>query len=113
MVMIIVWGIGDVMYVLYTRLLQPPFLLLKIDDILATFGAFLAVLIAMEIFLNITLYLSTDVVPVRIVIATALMAIARKVIIFDFDQVTPPFIYSTALVILALGITYWLIMKRS
>jgi uncharacterized membrane protein (DUF373 family) len=113
MVMIIVWGVGDVIYVLYTRLVQPPFLLLKISDILATFGAFLAVLIAIEIFLNITLYLSTDVVPVRIVIATALMAIARKVIILDFDQVTPPFIYSTALVILALGITYWLIMKRN
>ena len=113
MVLVIVWGIGDVIYVLYQRLTQPPFLLLQINDILATFGAFLAVLIAVEIFINISMYLSTNVIPVRLVIATALMAIARKVIIFDFDEITPPFIYGTAAVVLALGITYWLITKRT
>lgn len=113
MVMVIVWGIGDVIYVLYQRLTQPPFLLLQIDDLLATFGAFLAVLIAIEIFINISMYLSTNVIPVRLVIATALMAIARKVIIFDFEKLTPQYIYATAAVVFALGITYWLITKKT
>ena len=113
MVLVIVWGIGDVIYVLYQRLTQPPFLLLQINDILATFGAFLAVLIAIEIFINISMYLSTNVIPVRLVIATALMAIAGKVIIFDFERITPPYIYATGVVVLALGITYWLITKKS
>jgi uncharacterized membrane protein (DUF373 family) len=87
-------------------------MLLKISDILATFGAFLAVLIAVEIFINITMYLSTAVIPVRLVIATALMAIARKVIIFDFEQITPMYVFGTATVVLALGLTYWLLTKR-
>lgn len=113
MVLVIVWGIGDVMFVLYQRLTEPPMFLLSINDILATFGAFLAVLIAIEIFINISMYLSSDVIPVRLVIATALMAISRKVIIFDFDEITPPYIYGTAATLLALGITYWLITKRS
>jgi uncharacterized membrane protein (DUF373 family) len=113
MVLVIVWGTGDVIFVLYQRLIAPPFLLLQINDIFATFGAFLAVLIAIEIFINISMYLSTNVIPVRLVVATALMAIARKVIIFDFDRIAPPYIYSTASVILALGITYWLITKRT
>ncbi len=113
MVLVIIWGIGDVIYVLYQRLSEPPFLLLKISDILATFGAFLAVLIAIEIFLNISMYLSTNIVPVRLVIATALMAIARKVIIFDFKEVSPPYIMATAAVVMALGLTYWLITKRT
>jgi len=112
MVAVIVWGIGDVVYVLYQRLVEPPFLLLSISDILATFGAFLAVLIAIEIFINITLYLKTDVIPVRLVVATALMAISRKVIIFDFEKITPAFVIGTAAVVLALGITYWLIAKK-
>ncbi len=112
MVAVIVWGIGDVVYVLYQRLVEPPFLLLSISDILATFGAFLAVLIAIEIFINITLYLKTDVIPVRLVVATALMAISRKVIIFDFEKITPEFVLATAAVVLALGITYWLISKK-
>jgi len=113
MVAVIVWGIGAVVYVLYQRLVEPPFLLLSISDILATFGAFLAVLIAIEIFINITLYLKTDVIPVRLVVATALMAISRKVIIFDFDKITPQYILGTAAVVLALGITYWLITRKS
>ncbi|GAU07634.1 membrane protein [Desulfoplanes formicivorans] len=113
MVFVIVWGIGDVIYVLYQRLTSPPFLLLQINDILATFGAFLAVLIAIEIFINISMYLSAHVIPVRLVIATALMAIARKVIIFDFESISPPYLYGTAGVILALGITYWLITRKT
>ena len=113
MVMVIVWGIGDVLYVLYQRVTAPPFLLLQIDDLLATFGAFLAVLIAIEIFINIRMYLSTNIIPVRLVIATALMAIARKVIIFDYEQITPPYIYGTAAVVLSLGVTYWLITKHT
>lgn len=112
MVGVIVWGIGDVVYVLYQRLTEPPFMLLQINDILATFGAFLAVLIGIEIFINISMYLSENVIPVRLVIATALMAIARKVIILDFEKITPPYIYGTAAVVLALGITYWLVTKK-
>lgn len=112
MVLVIVWGIGDVVFVLYNQLMEPPFMLLKISDILTTFGAFLAVLIAIEIFINITMYIKTDVIPVRLVIATALMAIARKVIIFDFTKITPHYVYATAAVVLALGVTYWLISKK-
>jgi uncharacterized membrane protein (DUF373 family) len=112
MVLVIIWGIGDVVFVLYQRLMAPPFMLLQISDILATFGAFLAVLIAIEIFVNISMYLSTDAIPVRLVVATALMAIARKVIIFDFDRISPAYVFGTAAVVLALGITYWLISRR-
>jgi len=112
MTLVIIWGIGDVIYVLYNRLITPPILLLSISDILATFGAFLAVLIAIEIFQNITLYVRNDVLPVRLVVATALMAICRKVIIFDFNELTPMYIFATASVVLALGITYWVVSKK-
>ena len=113
MTMVIIWGILDVVWVIYQRLSQPPFFLLKMSDILATFGAFLAVLIAIEIFLNITLYLREDVIHVRLVIATALMAIARKVVVFDFKELGVPYVFATAAVVLSLGITFWLITKRS
>ena len=52
MVIVIVWGIGDVSYVLYQKITEPPFLLLQISEILATFGAFLAVLIAIKFLLK-------------------------------------------------------------
>ena len=112
MVFVIIWGIGDVVLVLYKRLSAPPFMFLSIADILETFGAFLAVLIAIEIFLNITLYVRKDVIAIKLVIATGLMAVARKAIVFDFDKLAPEYIYATAAVILALGITYWLISNK-
>jgi len=89
MVFVILWGIGDVIYVLNERLGQEPVFLLSINDLFATFGAFLAVLIAIEIFVNITIYIRTDVIPVRLVVATALMAISRKVIVLDYDKISP------------------------
>jgi len=113
MTLLILWGIGDVLWIMVQRLRQPPFLILKMSDILATFGGFLAVLIAIEIFLNITLYLRDDVIHVRLVIATALMAIARKVIVFDFKELGYEYVYATAAVVLALGVTYWLLSKKS
>ena len=112
MVLVIMWGIGDVVYVLYKRLLVPPELLLDINDIFYTFGAFMAVLIAVEIFINIRLYLEANVFPVRLVVATALMAIARKVIVLDVEKLDASYIYAIAATVLALGISYWLLNKE-
>ncbi|WP_295587822.1 phosphate-starvation-inducible PsiE family protein [uncultured Lamprocystis sp.] len=108
MVVTILWGVADVVMVLYHQVLLPSVKELGTHDIVVTFGAFLAVLIAIEIFMNITLYLRDDVVHVKLVIATALMAIARKVIVFDFAKIEPMYVLATAAVILALGLIYWL-----
>ena len=112
MVIVIFWGVADVIYVLYHNLIDEPYMLLNISDIFKTFAAFLAVLIAIEIYQNIVLYLRTDVLPIKLVIATALMAIARKVIIIDFKDLSPDYIFATAAVVLSLGITYYLISKK-
>ncbi|WP_336366342.1 phosphate-starvation-inducible PsiE family protein [Marinobacter sp. C2H3] len=111
MVAVILWGVGDVIYIIYERLVTPPLLLLTINDIFYTFGAFMAVLIAVEIFINIRLYLGTNVFPVQLVVATALMAIARKVIVLDFDTLTPTYLLGIASITLALGVTYWLLRQ--
>jgi uncharacterized membrane protein (DUF373 family) len=113
MVMVIIWGIGDVIYVLYERLATPPYFLLDVNDIFQTFGAFMAVLIAVEIFINIRLYLGTDELPIRLVTATALMAIARKVIVLDLDKISADYVLAIAAVTLALGVTHWLISKKA
>ena len=112
MVLVIMWGILDVVWVIYCHLMRPPIMILGISDILEVFGAFLAVLIAIEIFLNITLYLRDDIIHVKLVIATALMAIARKVIVFDYKEIGYMHVLATSAVIVALGLTYWLISQH-
>ncbi|MBE7216564.1 phosphate-starvation-inducible PsiE family protein [Shewanella benthica] len=109
MTLVILWGVIDVGLILYQEIVTPPYGLLSSGDILTLFGSFLAVLIAIEIFQNITIYLKEEVIHVQIVIATALMAISRKIIVLDFKEVDAEYVWASAAVILALGVTYWLI----
>ncbi|MDY7038319.1 MAG: phosphate-starvation-inducible PsiE family protein, partial [Thermodesulfobacteriota bacterium] len=112
--LLIVFSVMDVVWVMFRRLSHTPILVLRINDILYIFGALLVVLIAIEIFINITLYLREDIIHVKLVIATALMAIARKVIVLDYKEIGHEYVYATAAVVLALGITYFLItLKKS
>lgn len=113
MVLVIFWCIADVVLVLYEKLTTPPVMLLALNDIFVVFAAFLAVLIAIEIFANIALYLRDDVIHVKLVVATALMAIARKVIVLDLSTIEPEYLYGIALVVIALGVTYWLVSNRA
>lgn len=114
MTLVIMWSVVDVAWVIYQRASASPAVgLLSVDDILASFGAFMAALIAIEIFLNIVLYLRDDVLHVKLVLATALMAIARKVIVLDYKTLESQYIWATAAVILALSIGYWLVAKKT
>ena len=113
MVLVIILGVADVCYVLYSRLSAPPAMLLSVSDIFKIFGAFMVVLIAIEIFINIRLYLGSSTLPIKLVIGTALMAIARKVIVLDLQNTTPIYVFAIAAVVLALGIAYWLVGRTS
>ncbi|WP_076412885.1 phosphate-starvation-inducible PsiE family protein [Shewanella sp. UCD-KL12] len=112
MTLVILWGVIDVGITLYEEIITPPYGLLSSGDILSLFGAFLAVLIAIEIFQNITIYLKEEIIHVQIVIATALMAISRKIIVLDFKTVEPEYVWASGAVIIALGVTYWLISQK-
>jgi uncharacterized membrane protein (DUF373 family) len=106
---VILLGVVDVCWVIYKKLLTPPLFLLTISDILATFGAFMAVLIAIELFTNICVYLTKDVIHVQIVMATALMAIARKIIILDFSETSAEYVWAIAGVVFAMSVGYFLV----
>jgi len=109
MVFVIFLGVIDVVYHLYDGLKDPPILYLSVSEIFQTFGAFMVVLIAVEIFVNIRMYLGTNVLPIKLVLATALMAIARKVIVLDLNEIEPTYVFAIGVVTLALGTAYWLV----
>jgi uncharacterized membrane protein (DUF373 family) len=108
MVFVIWWGVADVVYVLYSRISVHPYFLLEISDILATFGAFMAVLIAIEVFVNIVSYLQEGGLHLEIVLATAYMAVLRKIVILDYKEVSPDYVYATAALALAVSVGYYL-----
>ncbi len=109
MLFVVLEGVVTVMRTVFLTIVEAPYLI--IPDIVKTFGAFLAVLIAYEIFANITLYIRSDVFPVKLVIATALMAVARKVIVLDMDEYTEWDLVGIGAVVISLGVAYWLISQ--
>ncbi|PFG55602.1 uncharacterized membrane protein (DUF373 family) [Vibrio sp. ES.051] len=106
MVIVIYFGIVDVLYVLYQRLTSDPLYLLNISDIFETFAAFLAVLVAIEIFVNIRIYLKGYEFPVKLVVVTAMMAVARKIIVLDFNKIDALEVFSLGAIMVSLGLTY-------
>ncbi len=109
MAIVIIWSIIDVGLVIFKHIIQPPYFLMEFEDIVGLFGGFLVVLIAIEIFLNIVTYMRRDMSHIKLVVATALMAISRKVIILDYDKISAFQLLGIGGIIVALGITYWLI----
>lgn len=113
LMVLVVWiALADVVVHMVQELQTVPIGLFNVDKLIGVLGNFLVVLIAIEIFMNIIFYLKQDAIHVPLVLATALTAIARKVIIFDYTGVDPLVIFGVASVILSLGISYWLVTKR-
>lgn len=81
--------------------------------LLAIFGLFLNILIALEVLENITAYLKKHVVQLELVIVTSLTAVARKIIIFDFNKLTGLELIALAAAILALSVSYWLVRRTN
>lgn len=113
MILVIFVGVADVVREIYIKLMAAPRFFLTPNDTLSIFGAFMLVLIAIEIFINIIVYLREEIIHVRIVLATAIVAVARKVIVFDFAELDYKYVVSTAAVIIALCVGYWLTGLRS
>ncbi len=107
---VILWTIADLTLYIFKTMVEPPYLTFTLEEILATFGSFLIVLIAIEIFINIILYFKKNTGHVRLVLATALMAIARKVIILDYDNASNSQLFAIGAVIAALAVAYLLVI---
>jgi uncharacterized membrane protein (DUF373 family) len=73
------------------------------------FGFFLNILIALELLENITVYLRKHIVQLELVLITALIAVARKIIIFDPKQYDKINLISLGIATLCLSASYWLV----
>jgi uncharacterized membrane protein (DUF373 family) len=86
---------------------KPPRFLISVQSLLEIFGYFLLVLIGVELLETLRAYMRKDVIHVRVVLEVALIAMARKVIILEADNVTSSTLLGIAALILALGIAFY------
>ena len=111
MIFIIIVSVGDLIIVTIQEFLTKP-VLIGHQTLFKLFGLFLDVLIALEILENITAYLHKHVVQMELVIITALVAVARKIIIFDIKKSGGFDLIGLAIAILALSISYWIVKTK-
>lgn len=114
MVLVIIASVVDVIYMLYDKIIvTKPIGVLHIDSILSVLGSFIAVLIAIEVFNNIVVYLREDKVHAKLVLSTALIAVSRKIIIFDYNTVDPAYLYAISAAVVAAALAYWIVAYKS
>jgi uncharacterized membrane protein (DUF373 family) len=77
--------------------------------LISIFGLFLNLLIALELLENITGYLRKHVLQVELVIVTAIIAVARKLVILDLEKTSGMDLLGLAGAIVALTIGYFII----
>ena len=80
---VILIALGDLIFFLIEDIINDPKGFYN-KSLIELFGSFLNILIALELLENITVYLKKHIVQLELVIVTALIAVARKIIIFDF-----------------------------
>ena len=112
MIGVVLFAVVDLGIVLAKELLPLPASGFS-ATLLKIFGLFLNILIALEILQNITSYLSSHIIQIEMVIVTSLIAVARKIIILDFEKVSDSELFALAATIFALSICYWLVRRTN
>jgi len=84
---------------------------LSLNAVMELFGGFLLVLIGIELLDTIKVYLKDNVVHVEVVLLVAIIALARKIMIYEFATLSGDKIIGLAVLIIALAGAYYLIKK--
>jgi len=101
----------ELLIILVIELMKPPKYLLGIDNLFEIFGFFMMILIGLELLESIRTYLADNLLHVEVVFLVAMIAIARKVIILEVNDLDPMALIGIAGIILALALGYYFVKR--
>ncbi len=84
-----------------------------INNLVKIFGVFLNVLIGLELFETVKLYLKESILHGEVILMVGLIAISRKVIVLDYSNENPIMIIAIALLIVSISIGYYFVRKNN
>ncbi|MGA2104719.1 phosphate-starvation-inducible PsiE family protein [Methanoregula sp.] len=108
---VLIFALIDMLYLIITSIITPPAGLLTNPSIVAILGAFLLVLITVELLDTMKAYIADNVVHVEVVVLLAIIAIARKVILLDPASADTGELIGIGVIIVGLAAAYYLIKK--
>ncbi|MBN1849549.1 MAG: phosphate-starvation-inducible PsiE family protein [Deltaproteobacteria bacterium] len=112
MLLVVILSTVDLGWVTIKDVITPPVILLDIDEMLEVFGMFLLVLIGLELLETVKMYFNKKSVHVEVVFTVAMIAIARKVIILNIQEVASLTLIGIGVIIVALAVGHYLLPKK-
>lgn len=106
---ILIFAVFDMVYQIIIRIAEAPNYIPEFDFMIVVFGMFLYILIGIELLETIKAYLRENMVHVEIVLLVGIIAIARKVIVMDYDMYPPLTLVGMAGLVVALAGGYYLV----
>ena len=108
---LLVLAFVDLVYEITQKIIAPPKLIIDANGLMDLFSLFLVLLIGLELLETVKAYLKEDLFHVEFIILVAIIAISRKVIVWDFNKYSTSELLSLSAMIVALGATYCLVKK--
>ena len=99
----------DLGWIIFSAIMTAPAFRLEVSQLLELFGAFLLVLIGVELLETVRIFVTDKTVHLEVILSVGLVAITRKVIVLEPKQLEGLTILAIAAIILALATSYYLV----
>ena len=111
MTLVLILATFELGHHLVRSIIAYQFTLLEFNVLMDMFGVFLLVLIGIELLDTIKVYLKDNVIHVEVVVLVAIIALARKVVVMDLEEISSGMLLGLAAIIIALSVSYYLIRQ--
>ena len=111
MFLVLITATIDLGLYLFRSIYNAEYFLMDFDALIDVFGAFLLVLIGIELLDTIKVYLRRNLVHVEVVVLVAIIALARKIVVLRIDEYSGEILLGLAAMITALAVAYYLIRR--
>jgi len=109
MVLILLVSTVNIVLTVIAAAVSDPREFFTADQLQSLFGLFLVILIGIELLDTVKAFLKEEEIHVEIVLLVAIIAIARKVIVWDFSEYEVEQLFSLSAMLLALALSYGII----
>jgi uncharacterized membrane protein (DUF373 family) len=113
LIVLIALSVISLVYAMVVTILSPPILLLTSTELLDIFGVFMLVLLALEFFESIKIFLRDNVIKFELVIVIAITAISRKIILIDYNATSDLHLIGLGVLVFSLAAGYYLLRRAN
>jgi uncharacterized membrane protein (DUF373 family) len=109
MTIMLMLGTIQLIFLEFKKITNPPYLLIEVSTLFEVFNLILIIAVGYELIKALLLIISSDTIPTVPIIEISIIAISTKIITLDIKQTNSNVIISLALLIAALGLSYFLL----